>query len=79
MHCIASLFLQKQWKLLKKCGIIILVYRIGSEKMNNLAMLLSQVPATGNVEQKTYIIVLVIAAVLIIGAVAAGVISKKKK
>lgn len=47
--------------------------------MNNLAMLLSQIPATGNVEQKTYIIVLVIAAVLIIGAVIAGVISKKKK
>ena len=47
--------------------------------MNNLTMLLSQIPATGNVEQKTYIIVLVIAAVLIIGAVIAGVVSKKKK
>lgn len=47
--------------------------------MNNLTMLLSQIPATGNVEQKTYIIVLVIAAVLIIGAVVAGFVSKKKK
>lgn len=47
--------------------------------MNNLTVLLSQVPATGNVEQKTYIIVLVIAAVLIIGAVAAGIFTKKKK
>ena len=47
--------------------------------MNELTALMSQVPATGNVEQETYIIVLVIAAVLILGAVIAGIFTKKKK
>ena len=47
--------------------------------MNYIYPLMSQVPATGNVEQKTYIIVLVIAAVLVIGAVIAGIFTKKKK
>lgn len=47
--------------------------------MNYLITLMSQIPATGNVEQKTYIIVLVIAAVLILGAVIAGIFTKKKK
>lgn len=36
-------------------------------------------PATGNTESSTYIIVLVVAGILIIGAVAAGIITKKKK
>lgn len=35
--------------------------------------------ATGNTEQGTYIAVLVIAGILVIGAVVAGVIGKKKK
>ncbi|MGN1106347.1 MAG: hypothetical protein ACI4RH_06815 [Huintestinicola sp.] len=47
--------------------------------MNYLITLMLQIPATGNVEQKTYIIVLVIAAVLILGAVIAGIFTKKKK
>ena len=36
-------------------------------------------PATGNTESSTYIIVLVVAGILIIGAVVAGIITKKKK
>lgn len=47
--------------------------------MNYIYPLMSQIPATGNVEQKTYIIVLVIAAVLILGAVIAGIFTRKKK
>lgn len=37
------------------------------------------VPATGNVSANVYLIAVIIAAVLIIGAVIAGIISKKKK
>ena len=37
------------------------------------------VPATGNVSANVYLIAVIIAAVLIVGAVAAGIISKKKK
>lgn len=37
------------------------------------------VPATGNTSANVYIIAVVIAAVLIVGAVIAGVISKKRK
>ncbi|MCI7767053.1 MAG: LPXTG cell wall anchor domain-containing protein [Oscillospiraceae bacterium] len=47
--------------------------------MDYICRLISQIPATGNVEQKTYIIVIAIAAVLIIGAVIAGIFTKKKK
>jgi hypothetical protein len=36
-------------------------------------------PETGNTESSTYIIVLVVAGILIIGAVVAGIITKKKK
>ncbi len=37
------------------------------------------VPATGNVSANVYLIAVIIAAVLIVGAVIAGIISKKKK
>lgn len=37
------------------------------------------VPATGNTSANVYLIAVIIAAVLIVGAVAAGIISKKKK
>ncbi len=37
------------------------------------------VPATGNVSANVYLIAVIIAAVLIVGAVAAGIISNKKK
>ena len=37
------------------------------------------VPATGNVSANVYLIAVIAAAVLIVGAVAAGIISKKKK
>ncbi len=36
-------------------------------------------PATGNVPAITYVIVIAVAAVLIVGAVIAGIVSKKKK
>ncbi|MDE6594627.1 MAG: LPXTG cell wall anchor domain-containing protein [Oscillospiraceae bacterium] len=37
------------------------------------------VPDTGNVSANVYLIAVIIAAVLIVGAIAAGIISKKKK
>ena len=37
------------------------------------------VPATGNVSANVYLIAVIAAAVLIVGAVIAGIISKKKK
>lgn len=37
------------------------------------------VPATGNLSANVYLIAVIIAAVLIVGAVIAGVVSKKKK
>ena len=37
------------------------------------------VPATGNVSANVYLIAVIVAAVLIVGAVVAGIISKKKK
>lgn len=46
--------------------------------MNSLG-LLTALPATGNVESSTYIIILVVAGVFVIAAVAAGFITKKKK
>lgn len=36
-------------------------------------------PMTGNVSANTYLIVLIAAGVLVVGAVIAGIISKKKK
>lgn len=42
-------------------------------------ILLSVIPDTGNVESSTYIIIIAIAGVLLVGAVAAGLITKKKK
>ena len=47
--------------------------------MNSLISMVSQIPATGNTEQQTYITVLIIAGVLVIGAVIAGIFTKKKK
>lgn len=47
--------------------------------MNNLISMVSQIPATGNTEQQTYITILIIAGVLVIGAVIAGIFTKKKK
>ncbi|MCM1522935.1 MAG: hypothetical protein NC120_00600 [Ruminococcus sp.] len=44
----------------------------------NISGLASVAPATGNVESSTYIIILVVAGVLVIGAVIAGIITKKK-
>lgn len=41
--------------------------------------ILTAVPATGNVSANTYLIILIAAAVLIAGAVLAGVFTKKKK
>ncbi len=40
---------------------------------------LSANPATGNIPASVYVIVIIIAAVFIVGAVAAGIISKKNK
>ncbi|MDE6599323.1 MAG: hypothetical protein K2K34_04505 [Oscillospiraceae bacterium] len=36
-------------------------------------------PATGNIPTSTYIIIIAVAAGLIVGAVIAGIVSKKKK
>ncbi len=36
-------------------------------------------PATGNVSANTYLIIVIAAAVLLVGAVIAGIISKNKK
>lgn len=36
-------------------------------------------PATGNTESSTYIIIIAVAGVLLVGAAVAGVITKKKK
>lgn len=47
--------------------------------MISQSALLSVIPATGNVESSTYIIIIAVAGVLLIGAVAAGFITKKKK
>ena len=48
-----------------------------------IAMILEYVtavnPATGNVSVNTYLIIFIAAAVLVAGAVIAGIISKKKK
>lgn len=55
---------------------------VKNERKKNMisqSALLSVVPATGNVESSTYIIIIAVAGVLLIGAVAAGFITKKKK
>ncbi|MDE5992065.1 MAG: hypothetical protein K2G87_03340 [Oscillospiraceae bacterium] len=53
---------------------------MGKEKASMPFTFLASVnPATGNVSASTYIIVIAVAAVLIVGAVIAGIVSKKKK
>ncbi len=47
--------------------------------MNNITLLISQIPATGNVEKSTYVIILVIAGILLAGAIIAGIFTKRKK
>lgn len=40
---------------------------------------LTDLPDTGNIEKKTYIIIAIVAGIILIGAGAAGIITKKKK
>ena len=39
----------------------------------------SAVPSTGNTESSTYIIIIAVAGVLLVGAAVAGIFTKKKK
>lgn len=53
---------------------------MGKEKISMPFTFLASVnPVTGNVSASTYIIIIAVAAGLIVGAVVAGIVSKKKK
>ena len=52
---------------------------ISERSMTMFFNILSAVPDTGNVSANTYLIIVIAAAALIVGAVLAGIFTKKKK